>query len=218
MSGPRAATTEPAIDDESPGGSFLFDEAGPPAGVSRETLADPVPPPGPDEADPDAPYGRKADGSPRGKPGRKGGTAGPTMAAPRARGRASGKAASSAAVRQAAYARTVAELIDVPAGLVTMAAAASGSRALQADAIMIDAFKPALSEQVAAVAVTRPGFAAWLEGLSDVSPIMLLAMTAAGFVAQLLVNHGVLPAGVIGSVPVDAVLEHAARQAERPAT
>jgi len=178
------------------------------------------PPPAPPASA--APYGVRADGSPRRRPGpAKGTRAGAAVGGGPGRPRKSAAAGRSARRGGADYAAAVAGLLTLPTAALTMLAAATPaplSVALAADAATIDVYRPQLAEALGAVAAEQPAVARMLDRIITVGPYAAVFAAVLPITVQLAVNHGAVPAGTMGSVAPEAILSAAARSAPTAAT
>lgn len=85
------------------------------------------------------------------------------------------------------------------------------------DGATVAAHSDALAEACHKTAVAEPRFAAAIEGAMTASPYAALAMALAGMGAQLAHNHGLIPAGFLGTTDrrvIEKQLGMAAKQAE----
>lgn len=163
----------------------------------------PEPPPatGYSTTDPDAPWGRRADGTPRAKPGRPAGTpnTGPRRPAPP---RASVPPPRPAAPRKPKakqvagpdYRAGINGLFQLVAAPLAMAGIKNDSAA--ADAAALTVYGPGIADALHDLAVERPEVAALLERILSAGPYGALIAAVLPLVVQLLTNHGVLPGHV----------------------
>lgn len=158
-------------------------------------------------ADPEAPYGRKKDGTPKAKPGpAKGANGSPraaesrSTAAPRPT-RKSGPAR----LRSAApdYRQGVAGLLQIPA--FVLASAGRLNPALEYDGIAVAAHTPAIAEALHSLAMEEPRVAAVLDKILSVGPYGALLGALVPLAAQIAVNHKRLPAGTLGAQEPEAL-------------
>lgn len=153
-----------------------------------------------------APYGRKSDGSPKAKPGRRPGTpnTGPRKAAP-PRPKAKKQTASSGGRARGGrpdYARGIMGLLQLAAAPL-MVAGAKNDAAL-ADAAALTVHGPPIAEALDDLAQERPEFAAVLDRVLSAGPYGALLSAALPLVAQLAVNHGLVPdqiGAIVGAQP-----------------
>lgn len=142
--------------------------------------------------DPDAPYGRKADGTPKAKPGRPSGAG--TTSAPRAAKKPKG------ATEYAPAIEGLFQLIAFPVAF-----------AYPADAAAISAHAPNIAKELDALAQVRPEVAAALDRVLSVGPYGAVIAACLPLVIQLLVNHGIIPIGAVASfgvVPKETILRN----------
>jgi hypothetical protein len=158
-------------------------------------------------ADPEAPYGRKADGTPKRKPGPAKGT----NAAPRAPGglaapRPTNRRKNTTTRNRPAtpnYRDGVAGLLQIPAFI--LASAGRLNPALEYDGIAVATHTPAIAEAIHSVAVEEPRVAAVLDKILSVGPYGALLGALVPLVAQIAVNHKKLPAGTLGTSEPEAL-------------
>lgn len=154
------------------------------------------------DADPDAPWGRKADGSPRAKPGVKPGggprvaSSGPRkVAAPKSRpsGGGSKKAADGPDYRAALIG-----LSALPVGIASMAARLISDEkkraAIQLDALTLKVHAPTIAEALNNTAKTNARVAAALDHVVSVGPYGEIIAAVAPVILQCLANHGQIDA------------------------
>jgi hypothetical protein len=161
----------------------------------------PVPPP-PDPVedatpDPEAPYGRKADGTPKRAAGRPRKSA--TGRAPRVRTRkVAGGARPSVAPPSSGKARTPRSATPDYAGALRGALQTVGiplalNPATMPDAAALAVHGPALCDAVGELAKEHAAVAAVLDRLLAVGPVGVVLGAAVPLFAQVAVNHGVIP-------------------------
>ena len=158
-----------------------------------------------DGSDPGAPWGRKADGTPRAKPGRPAGT--PNTTPRRAAQRRATQAGPAAAPRPRTqaprkpkpppgpdYRGGINGLFQLVAAPLAMAGIKSDAAA--ADAAALTVYGPGIADALHTLALERPEIAAMLERILSAGPYGALIAASLPLVVQLLTNHGVLPAQV----------------------
>lgn len=158
--------------------------------VNADSVSD-VPPVGMVSGDEEAPYGRLSDGTPRRKPGRRPGQKTGTGA----RARTSSRAAPALTD----YKTPILGLIQIPAG--ALAIAGMQRPVLLADSAALTIHGENIATALDQLAQERPEVAAVLNRVLQVGPYGVLIAAVAPLALQLLSNHGVLPAGVMGTVP-----------------
>lgn len=156
----------------------------------------------------DAPFGYKADGTPY----KRDPTRYQTRAANRRRG-ASAPKASKTKPKSSRYRDSVlglAQIIGLP-----LAAASTRNEVFLADLITLNATAPGIADAADSIAQSNPKVAAALDKLVEVGPYGLLIGALAPLILQGCCNHGLLPAGVMGTIePADLI--EAAQRGEVP--
>jgi hypothetical protein len=152
------------------------------------------------ETTPEAPYGYKADGTPRGKPGRR---AGQTTGTGMRRRRTAAKVD---------YATPIVSLFSIPSGACALAAAQLKSKPLAADAAAIDMHAPQIAQAFDQLAQEQPQVAAVLDKVLQGGPYVIVFAACLPLVLQLTTNHGMTPPGIMGAVHPDALVARYAAQ------
>lgn len=194
-----------------------------PAGLEQDPLdgfPDPQPP-GTATGDPDAPYGFTADGLPRGKPGRK--PAGPKpAAAPKPRAAASSTTRPPGPAKKTAaktppkpkattvdYRPGIVKLVGEIAGTMAVTGLVRGSVPLIADAAVIESNADAIADLANTAADKFPVVATILDKVLTAAPLAAGAGALLLAAAQLAVNHGALPPGMVpGTVAPDVLMNN----------
>ena len=166
--------------------------------VEETPVPTPVEPVGGENADPEAPYGRKADGTPKAKPGRKSGVSNgaPRVNAPTRRSRKAGT--STRANAAVDYRPGISGLLQIPA--FALVSAGRFKPELEYDGIAIATHTPAIAEAVNQLALEEPRVAAVLDKVLTIGPYGALLGAFVPLAAQVAVNHKKLPAGTMGAV------------------
>jgi hypothetical protein len=149
--------------------------------------------------DQEAPYGRRADGTPKSKPGRRPGQATGTGQRKRS---TSTRTPSTATPTD--YRTPLLGLFQIPAGALAIAGMQRPVFAADAAAITIHA--PNIAEALDQLAQERPEIAAVLDRVLQVGPYGVLIAAVAPMVLQLLANHRAIPPGVMGTVPAETLV------------
>jgi hypothetical protein len=168
-----------------------------PAGVEHQHQEDAV-------ADPEAPWGRTADGKPRAKPGRKPKGTPRSAAAPR-------KRTSSAKPRKddgPDYRPGLTALLQLPAFGLSMAARVVREEkqrvALIADGMALKLHAPGIAEALHETAKQEARLAAILDRVLAAGPYGLIFAAVTPLVMQILANHRVIaPNPMMGVLPVE---------------
>ncbi len=169
----------------------------PPAEAAVDEPEGPTVPISTPPADPEAPWGRRVDGTPKAKPGAKAGpktaSSGPRkVAAPKSRppGAASKKADGPD------YRAALVGLMALPVGIASMGARLVKDerkrKAIQLDALTVKIHGPAVAEALNNTAKTNAKVAAALDHVVSVGPYGEIIAAVAPIVLQCLANHGAI--------------------------
>lgn len=139
----------------------------------------------------EAPYGRRADGTPKGKPGPKG----PRKSAPSPVGIAAPRPTKTSTPRKT---RSVPVAVDYRAGVLGMTQLVAAPLALAGrinpafayDSLTISRYAPALAEAANNLAQQEPAVAAALDKVLQVGPYGEIIGVALVMAVQMMVNHG----------------------------
>jgi hypothetical protein len=164
-----------------------------------------------DQFEREAPYGRFANGKARRSP------PGSSAAEKRNRTPRGGRSRTVKAPRRTAakaslpvepdYQEIAVEGLKLLGGLVSIMAVRAKSDALLADAAAISMHKEGLAKGAAAFAESQPAFAAWMERMMEVGPWAAIVTPFIPFVAQVLTNHKIVPAGTMESVAPEEIIK-----------
>lgn len=165
-----------------------------------------IPTVAPDAADPEAPYGRKADGTPRQRPGRKpaDGSA-PRQSAPKPARKSTGARTRPSAAPD--YRPGIAGVLQVPTAALAMAG--RFKPALAYDAAAIAVHTPTIADALNTLAQEEPRVAAVLDKVLAIGPYGAMVGVVITLGAQIAVNHKRLPieAGqAFGAVEPDTLM------------
>jgi len=141
--------------------------------------------PAPPKVDKEAPFGRKADGSPRQRPAGPGRGRRTTTQPAKQPAAAVSETAQEASQRRA---EGVQGLMQLGAGLC-LALSARGGDAFKADAYTLAANSEPFGSACASVAAENPGFAAALDKITQAGPYAALMTIAVPMVTQIVRNH-----------------------------
>lgn len=99
------------------------------------------------------------------------------------------------------YAQGVVDLIEVPQGLLAGYGLLPGKEAYLADAAVVNMLAPVLGDAAAKFAEANPShkLVGYLDKAITVGPYALLGTAVVTGLAQIAVNHGLLPAGLMGT-------------------
>ncbi len=168
--------------------------------------------PGIDGSVSDAPYGLKADGTPKAKPGRPTTRQGRAQRARRASTRTAPPppkrpASASSAPGKAKgpdYAAGVMGLLQIPAAGLAVAGQVRPELAADSAALLI--YGPPMANAIAELAAQDARIAAVLDRIMAAGPYGALIAAAVPLVAQIMVNHDLLPAGLLGTASKDEMI------------
>lgn len=147
----------------------------------------------------DAPFGYKADGTPY----KRDPTRYQTRAA-NARRTSAPKASKASKPKPSRYRDSVLGLVQI-IGL-PLAAAGTRNEVFLADLVALDATAPAIADAADSIAQTNPKVAAALDKLTEVGPFGLMIGALAPLILQVCCNHGLVAAGVMGTIePADLI-------------
>lgn len=104
------------------------------------------------------------------------------------------------------YAAGVTELLQIPAAVLGVVGMQTGSVPLVADAEVINQYAPHIGAAVNGLAQERPEVAAALDRILKAGPYAALIGAVVPMVSQILANHKILPAGVMGTKTAEQVL------------
>jgi hypothetical protein len=168
------------------------------ASPAGEHQADPKEPPAPPQRDPEAPYGRRADGSPK---------AGPGGRPPRPRPRVAESAPPVVTAQQRKdWKDGLLGYNQMAAAVLLVVSKRTAKEAYLADAAALAVHGPALAEASVDLAAKDPRLAAVLDKVCKAGPYGALVTASVGLGAQLAVNHGRMTAGSFGTAdPADLI-------------
>ena len=186
--------------------AFARAMATPPSGTADDPGEGP---PAPPKHDPEAPFGRKTDGTPKKGPG--GRPVQPKHDKPRV---AAGPSAATPVTpeRRAKWTEGLAGYGQLVGAGFIMAHQRTGNLAFQADAITISSAAPDIAAAVADVAAQDERTARLLDKLVSAGPYGALITVGFQVGAQLAANHGVKQALALGAVPPENVIAEFDRQ------
>lgn len=103
-------------------------------------------------------------------------------------------------------------MMQLPAAV--LAFAGTNKPELAADAATITVYGPGVAEALNELAKERPEVAAVLDRILSVGPYGLIIAAVTPMVLQILANHGLIPSGLMGTVPKEAMVQHLINQAQ----
>lgn len=167
-----------------------------------ETISEPTAPAPPpvDNTEP-APWGRKADGTPRAKPGR-----------PPNPGSGSARKSSPSSGARKTGAKGATDYRPGIEGIFQLVALPLAFK-FPADAIVVTTYAPGIAEALNDLAALKPEVAAALDRVLSAGPYGALLAACLPMVIQLLVNHDVIPVDSVrsfGALSVDEILARTA--------
>jgi hypothetical protein len=178
---------------------------------------DPTPPAPPRQRDPEAPYGRKPDGTPykvdpsvyakrdANRKARKGKAPGTGTTAP-----APPRKPTTGQARQAPkrpdYRTGIVQLCSLPAGVLVAAGGTLGRRDLLADGATISYYAPGVADALQGLADNDPRVAAVLDKVLSAGPYGALVAALVPMFAQVAANHGLIKPGAMGTTDPDTLV------------
>lgn len=154
-----------------------------------------------EEGTPEAPYGFTREGTPRGKPGPKPGTRKRSRSSSRARTSSASKPKAPAGPDYRAGIRGMIQLAATPLALAGMK-----RPELMVDAATLTLHADSIADGIAEGAADLPQLQMVLDRIMTVGPWGVVLAPVLGFAAQILANHGILPAGTMGTLTRDEIL------------
>lgn len=149
------------------------------------------------ERAPEYPYGRRADGSPKGKPGPRGNGEPRMAAAPKPRKNTAAKPAPKKA--EPDFRPGIMGLLQIPTLALSVIGRQTKNATLQADGMALAIHAPALAEALNATAKQQPAVARALESIMKAGPYGAIIAATVPLVMQLAANHHVInPAPAMG--------------------
>ncbi len=115
------------------------------------------------------------------------------------------------------YTKGITELLSIPAAVLGVVGMQTNNIPLVADAEVISRATPAIASAVNDLAQERPEIAAALDRILKAGPYAALIGAVVPMAAQILANHKVIPAGIMGTKSAEQVLGIPTERAEEPA-
>lgn len=109
------------------------------------------------------------------------------------------------------YTEAVAGLLQLPAGALAAIGAGRDKPEFLADSVVISHYAPAIATAVSDLANDRPEVAAVLDKVLKVGPYGALLAAVMPMTVQILANHKIMPAGIMGTQTAEEVLGMPAR-------
>jgi hypothetical protein len=104
------------------------------------------------------------------------------------------------------YTEGITELLQIPAAVLGVVGMQANNIPLVADAEVINQYAPHIGSAVNGLAQERPEVAAALDRILKAGPYAALIGAVVPMVTQILANHKILPAGVMGTKTAEQVL------------
>lgn len=142
------------------------------------------------ERTPEYPYGRRADGSPKGKPGPRGNGEPKLAAAPKPRKATTAKPAAKSAAPD--YRPGIMGLLQIPSMALSVIGRQTKNPALQADGYALAMHAPALAEALNETAKHQPPVARALESIMKAGPYGAIIAAVVPLAMQLAANHRII--------------------------
>lgn len=102
------------------------------------------------------------------------------------------------------YREGILGMLQIPA--MGLALAGAKNPVFAADSIVIQSYSPGIAEALNNLAHDKPEVAAALDRVLAVGPYGAIIAAVLPMAMQLLTNHGVIPAGIMGTVPVEQII------------
>jgi hypothetical protein len=154
--------------------------------------------------DPAAPFGRFRNGNPRKRPAKPGGAT--SVPAP---GKRTGSKAKAKAAEPPDYTAIAKANVQMIAGLVGIGATITRKSSLALDSATLIVHAEPMAQGWGQAALDDARIAGWLEKMGSIGTVSAALGPTIAVCAQLLVNHGRLPAGAMGTVAPEKLMERA---------